>query len=208
MEKLWSACSTVDQDAEVGAYLRGRNLYPYSEESLDESRALPREYPWPKWWPQSWSSSWRLVIRAYEPNGDLGSLHARAIDGSEPKTRWPANCAASGLLFADHYGHALLKGDPDLAKGSDFDSVLICEGLADHLAAIRKTREARMACPIIGIASGGAQALAKVRWPVGTKFKVGTHPDKTGEKYVQQILAALPREADVRRIHLEEQGHE
>jgi len=80
--------------------------------ALDVARVLPdpKGYRWPTWWP-GWRDTWapyRLTVRAYEPDGTLAGLHARAVlpledmrpldltrtksDGTEepsPKTRWP-----------------------------------------------------------------------------------------------------------------------
>ena len=167
----------------------------------------------PRWWGARWPETHRLVVRAWEADGTLGSLHARAIvdlppNGTRkaPKTRWPrhpdyprASYDAAELLFACPLGQRLLRGEsvPNLA------AVLVCEGLTDWLASAAVFHESmewmdrdtggdypRIA--VFGAAAGGFNALRKVRWPEGDyEVWCGTDLDVAGTRYALQIAEAV-----------------
>lgn len=180
--------------------------------ALDVARVLPdpEGYRWPAWWPgyrDKWAP-YRLTVRAYEPDGTLAGLHARAVlpledmrplgltrtrrNGTEevsPKTRWPLGMDAGGLLMADPGGLAVLEADPEAVQG--LRGVMVCEGLTDLLRAASKVAEERLPLGVLAAAAGGFSALARVRWPPGLEVFTATDTDPAGDKYLDQIREAL-----------------
>lgn len=100
------------------------------------------------------------------------------------KTTWPKGYAATGLLFADAAGLALLRGCPV------HRDTLVVEGVTDLLRAAIVAP--RVPCAVIGFASGGAAALGDVRWPANARVGVATDPDKAGEEYADRVARAMP----------------
>lgn len=196
VESFWNACSPVTSTAhasQVALFLSRRRIFAPALAEIDLLRCAPLEHEWPAWWPARWSPTWRLVTRAYEPDGTLASVHARAVvDGASPKTRWPYDCRADGLLFADRLGVELLRGD-----AANFDRVLVVEGLTDLAAAAQLAVGKRVA--ILGITSGSAPALAKIRWPSGVPVWVGTDDDGPGERYARAVESSVPKRITVTR---------
>lgn len=170
----------------------------------------------PSWWGWRWPETYRLIVRAWEADGTLGSLHARAIvdlpkDGerSPPKTVWPRHPMrkdgmsydAAELLFACPLGLRLLRGEPlpNLA------AVMVCEGLTDWLSAaalFQNCMEDMARSPedsddyprivVFGAAAGGFQALRKVKWPEGDyEVWCGTDLDLAGTRYALQVAEAV-----------------
>lgn len=188
---------------EVSRYLESRAINPADVAALGLARATTAagSGEWPAWWPASWARSWRLIVRAYEADGRLASVHARAIDRSTPRTRWPLGCSARGLLFADGPGQSLLRGELD-DPGERLDGVLIVEGLTDWLSASLRVASSGRRMPVIGVTAGGPPAFARVRIPTGVPVIVATDADGAGDEYARQIRAALPPEVDVRRARV------
>jgi hypothetical protein len=193
---LWTACGSVadlrehqhDEDSRVIRFLADRGIHAGELGVLDIARVTPQphDYDWPAWWPQAWARSWRIVTLAYEADGIAVSLHARAIDGSTPKTRWPLRCASSGLLFANKIGHKMLCGIREPQR------ILVTEGMTDFLSASVMVANEGREHAVIGITSGSAQALSKVAWPPRVGVAIITHEDRAGETYATQVRAALP----------------
>lgn len=171
---------------------------------LDLARVLPLAgaATFPAWWPEAWASTWRLAVLAYEADGTVAGLHARAVrqlDGDAPKNRWPKGegiYSFSGLLFADVWGRALLQGHPP----GGLEGVLVTEGLTDLLAASLWCARSSRAFAVLGATSGGFGALARVRWPAGLPCYVATDGDEAGERYAAEVRAVLPRAVRVLRV--------
>lgn len=207
VEALWAACVRVDRtlihpdasDLAASGFLAQRRFFPLHVAGLDVARLLPlpEAFPYPAWWPARWVRTWRLAVPAYEPNGTLASLHARAVapvSGDDPKTRWPKDCDAGGLLMADAAGLALLRGE------STAEAAIVAEGLTDLIAfSLWSTRTGR-GWPVLAVTSGGARAFADVRWPAGAVCYVATDNDAQGDKYAAEVRAALPAAVKVRRV--------
>lgn len=193
VEAIWVASSSVaEATADVALFLLRRRLSLPDLSKLDLVRVAPLKYAWPSWWPETWAKSWRIVTRAYEADGKLASLHARAIDDASPKTRWPFNCRADGLIFGDAAGVALLRGD-----ARAFDRVLVVEGLTDMIAASLWAVGRRVA--VISVTSGSSAALMHVRWPSGVPVVVATDHDDAGNRYAAAVEAAVPKRISVAR---------
>jgi len=205
VKALWAACRPVDatsagdNPAELwpSLYLMDRCFHPTALAPLDIVRVAPLRYPWPKWWPSSWARHWRLVIRAFEPDGTPASLHARAVpaydddarpgDEPRPKTRWPFGCSATGLLFADPLGLALLRGEGP----NELRKVWIVEGLTDLASAAIEATGLPEPRAVLGAAQGGFSALAKVRWPDNVTIYAATDNDEKGNRYAKEIAETL-----------------
>ena len=112
----------------------------------------------------------------------------------KPKTLWPVKCSSERLLFADGGGVAVLKGDATAPK-----DVLIVEGLTDTLRGA--TVAPSVPCAVLGFTSGGAQALADVRWRRDMRLGVATDDDAAGDAYAEQVADAVrPLGIALRRI--------
>lgn len=173
------------------AYLRGRGFDVAGVSEM--CRILPAERErWPEWWPGSWAPTWRLAVLGVTASGTAESIHARAIDASTPKTRWPVGREASGLLFASTEGMALLTGWPSDRPPPE---VVVGEGLTGLLGA--GTRQRR---PVLCATSGGWSALRDVRWPSGSVVIIATDNDTAGDAYARKIREALPRTVRTRRV--------
>jgi hypothetical protein len=134
--------------------------------------------------------------------GEALDRHARRIVekcpacgwAPKPKTLWPVKCSSERLLFADAGGVAVLKGDTSAPK-----DVLIVEGLTDTLRGA--TVAPSVPCAVLGFTSGGAVALADVRWRRDMRLGVATDDDKAGEAYAEQVADAVrPLGVKLRRI--------
>jgi 5S rRNA maturation endonuclease (ribonuclease M5) len=180
-------------------YLAGRGLYAPALAALDLVRVtpLPESYAWPAWWPKAWTDSYRLVMRAYNSAGEFVSIHGRSIvPGLNPKTRWPKGYAA-GYLFADRRGAEFLRGNV-----GDTDRVIIVEGMTDTVAMALMVADAGRTDAVLGISSGSTKTLADVMWKTGIPVVSLMDPDEAGEKYAQEIRAAIPKGVDLRRARL------
>ena len=207
VERLWDMTTSVRKTlsrhrvGNVSVFLTLRKLERLDPALQKVVRVTPLDHDWPAWWPARWAKHFRLVTRAWEPDGRLGSLHARAVPLysrhefgkiiAEParKTTWPKGCQAGELLFADTLGHALLKGQ----RPDGIDKVLIVEGLTDLMRATHAVACGQMPVAVVGGTSGSWRALERVKWPHDLSFYVATDPDPTGHKYAQEIIDAIWR---------------
>lgn len=217
VEGLWKRCRPFDVvaessgsfDATAREFLASKGLLrmapAIAHADLARLTPPPEVGAWPAWWPAGRAWTWRLVVRAYEADGTLGSLHGRATCPPRPgqsKTLWPGPSAegerhtAGRLLFACPAALRLLRGD-----AADIHTVLICEGLTDWLAAAADCVEHRREdWAVLGGTSGSFPALGGVRWgsrPIRIVALVDR--DYAGDRYFAQIRNALPGR-DLRRV--------
>lgn len=206
VEALWAACRPLAEVPEVVRYLVNARRWPAAwvahAQLLDLARALPLDLSLPSWWPAAWAATWRLVVPAFEADGRIASIHARAIDpAATPKTLWPKDHEAGGLLFADPRGAALLRGETQELTG-----VLVTEGLTKTMAAALWAHQHGKPLAALGFTSGGARAFAEMRWPAGLPCYIATDSDTAGEKYAAEVREALPRSVRCLRLRLERKG--
>jgi hypothetical protein len=209
VKQFWDACRPIDPsdtsgiDLHVSQFLSERK---WSLEALARSgvaRLTPRpetDFDWPEWWPAGRTWLWRLVVPAYTPQGELASVHARAVtkpkDGM-PKVLWPKAYEASGLIMADRDGLLFLqrKAKPDI--------IIVCEGITDLIAAsMYKVHIPRKRVAILSCTSGGFPNLAKVFCPTSIQVFAATDEgdkDGTGNRYADQIARAFSP-VSVRRV--------
>ena len=189
-----------------------RRFWPLDDlGALDVARLLPPavEYDWPDWWPHNrrHRDAYRLACLAFEANGAIGSIHARAVRDDQTgssKTRWPAAGpgSAAGLIMAGPRGARLLR-----QKGDAVDAVFILEGITDLIAAeLVCSREGLTGVVCLAGAAGSWGAFGAIQWPDeirrGAPVYVRTDPDETGDKYAEQIARALwrPRPLNLQRL--------
>ena len=168
-------------DAEVLRWLSGRNIPTSAPAGV--LRGFRSD-----WWP--WDG-YPLVVPACTGTGEVVSMHGRSV--VDNTKRWPKGAEARELLFAPPPMRAWLRQDAPGPK-----ALVITEGLSDYL-----TWSSISSVPTLGMTSGSASALRLVTVERGTKVFVGTHGDKAGDRYAEEVADALAMRAVVRRLPLE-----
>ena len=166
-------------------------------------RVLPekKNYRWPAWWPGTWSSIYRLAVPAFDTNGQLASIHVRAIGDKQvkPKSRWPKGFEAGGLFLANKQGIELLRGNPS----KSLEGLLICEGITDMLRACCSVIHENMNIAVLSGTSGSFREMSKIVIPKNLNVYVATDPDEQGEQYASLIHKAVAPHT-VYRLNLDE----
>lgn len=176
-------------EARIWAEARG-----WRAETITAARVLAPMH-WPHWWP--WGSApWAVVVPAVDGDGVVRSLHARSIVADTcPKTRWPRDRRATGLLFADpDRARPMLRGDAVTVRG-----IVIAEGITDYIAACTAAQGLE-GIGVLGATSGGFAALADAL-PLGVPCWIATDADGAGERYATELRQRGPH-ADLRRVIL------
>jgi 5S rRNA maturation endonuclease (ribonuclease M5) len=205
---LWNACGPVSLVSSAGRYLASRGLMGQGLHGVDPMRwadvvrEAPAALPAPvEWWTGAWLRRWPLVFPAYDGNGRLASIQARAIDRTaEPKTRWPYRRSASGLLFADVMGVGFLRSRADGVSVEGLDGVVIVEGATDTLKMARVVEAADATLAVLGYAAGSKHALAQLDCPLTVPFIVATDDDEVGDRYAREVRQALDWRVPVFRM--------
>lgn len=181
---LFRNARRAHEDPEVADYLRSRGI---RRPDLCPAWALPRDFR-ANWWPAAWSRVWRLVVPAWGPQGQVRTLHARAIVPTEEgKSRWPLGCVSGATVFADAPGRRLLRGNVE-----GINCVIVCEGLTDFAkVSARATESGMLDAAVLGIENGSEPALRLIRIPDATRVCVAVDPDRDGNKYADAIAVAL-----------------
>ena len=185
-----NACTPAARTTDLGVldFMRSRGYGPNIPAGV-----LPHGWR-ARWYPQA--ATHRLIVPTYTGRGELVGFQGRDVrlpPDPKKKTAWPYGYDASGLLFSDPVAaRPLLRGE------SAPDDLLIAEGLTDFLSA---AQEADRSFGVLGVASGSASALRLVSIPPSTTVVVGTHDDKAGDRYHQEVADALSPRL-VRRIPL------
>lgn len=207
---LWAATLPVNRtnadpdvlDMGVAFFLSRRGWYAPALAALDLVRVtpLPDAYTWPSWWRREWALDHRLVMRAYDADGIVRSLHARSITpDAYPKTRWPRGYDAAPLLFANANGVAMLRRERTPGR------VVIVEGMPDTIAMSLACADDAPTWAVLGITNGSAPALGRVAWPQNVPVVLMLHDDDAGKKYADDARSAIPRTVDLRRAKLGDQ---
>ena len=194
---LWKASTPLPQmngcqeDQMVRDFLSFRkfDLDLLAQTGMVKAIPLRSQYNWPAWWPASWSPVWRLVTPAFEINGKVASLHARAVssNGIKPKSRWPKGCEANGLLLANKQGVRLLRGKQE----GELEALLICEGITDLFRASSAAIHEKMNVAILAGTSGSFSRINKISIPDNLDIVVCTDPDQAGDAYAETIKKNL-----------------
>lgn len=217
LESLWRASFPLDAvpsgldpswTGAVRVYLSTRG-FDMGWLTMPETRELarilppPERYPYPSWWPYP-PEVYRLALLAFEPDGNVASIQARAIRADLPakdKTRNPRDFSYAGTLFADGRGRDFLRavrGEETLAA---LEAVVVTEGLTDTL------KLAQVACrygrrwAVLGMVAGSVNAFRSLSaWPTRVPCWVATDGDEAGDRYALQVREALPEEVTVERV--------
>ena len=194
---LWKASKPLmkmngcREDQMVRDFLKLRNfdLELLNETGIVRATPLPNQHQWPKWWPSKWSPTWRLICPAFEANGKVASLHARAVIDKEvrPKSRWPMGCEANGLVLANKQGVSMLRGKPL----PDLEALLICEGITDLFRAATAAIHENMNIAILSGTSGSFSKIHEMLIPERLDIVICTDPDEAGEAYAQLLKKKL-----------------
>lgn len=202
--RLWSACQSVEESSTGGRYLSSRGFRLDGLPWLHLVREAPAVLPEPfAWWPTPWLQGWPLVFPAYDSRGHLASIHARAVSrATEPKTRWPYRCSASGLLFADIMGVTFLRQCSRGASVDGLDAVVVAEGATDTLKLSEVVDGGECAFAVLGYVAGSKQAFADIDWPVHVPCLVATDDDTAGDRYAAEVRRALDWRTSVFRVRV------
>lgn len=197
VEALWKASHPVNRtqinpdprDLAVAFFFAARRWWPPTIAQLDIVRVapLPNDFAWPSWWPPSWTSSWRLLTRGYTAKGEAVTLHARAVDDSEPKVRWPYGCSSSKVFLADALGAAVLRGEKQR-----LNAFVFVEGLSDIVTCAGDNFDLDRRFAFLGVTSSAMAGLAEVKAPAGVPQLIATHSDAAGDRFAASIKRYFP----------------
>lgn len=198
IEAFWGRLEPVSADSEVVAYLAGRKIDPDRVEVGDWARVLPDAGALPTWARcrgGSWrEASYRLVVPVFDAEGIMRSVRGWRVGGDHelPKRIPPVGHKANGLVLADTFGLAMLRGTRDPER------VVITEGEPDTLLWSTRSNDPKTA--ILGVLSGSWSDAFAARIPIGCDVCVRTHLDRAGDKYAAEIERSLRRRAFVWRL--------
>lgn len=228
---LWAACRPLNGPgcaAVAGDWLREvRGLDLDAVAALDLVRVLPDVYPWPGWIPWlgmergAWLALYRLAAPMYDAAGELRAIRFRAVnhvheldpDADPPRLRWrvlpverkalaPRGARLAGLVLADPWGLALLRGAREV-DGVPWDgAVLVAEGEIDLCAATSSAGRFRGGATFAAFAvvAGSWTAELAARIPDGARVTIATDADDAGDKYAEAVRASLAGRCKVRRM--------
>jgi hypothetical protein len=189
VQALWNAAKKLDDPSlttDSSTEYLFKHVFPAAKVDVGKlampgvARWLPSysEMPCTWWGSPRMADIYRLAVRAYEPNGVLGSLCAIAcaeavgVKTGQPInrqiTKWPRPWRTDGLLLADEVGLAVLQGRvPETLK-----AIFIADHALNFLITCATwsvpAGSSNAGMGVIGLASGAhVEDLASVRWPQG-----------------------------------------
>jgi len=193
VQGLWSASKKLNQlsdNDQALVFLRSRNLNLQSVSKSGVVRVTPDKlnYQWPEWWPAGRSFLWRLIVPAFNVDGEFVSLHTRAVDvpKSGPKTLWPKGFEAKGLFMPNRYAVKMIRKEE-----IDLDGLLFVEGITDFIKCSAEVEAQGLKLAVLGGTSGSFSSVSQLNIPKGLKIYIGTDPDEKGEEYAQTIRLQL-----------------
>lgn len=194
VRSLWEACTPVTIDIEVTNWLVGRALEPKKCAMEDVVRALPSGLEPPDWavFGRPWNQSGhRVIVPMYGPEGELETLHARALRPRDPKGRdkaaSPKGAQVAGTIMANNVGLDLLRRTEGQGIEAFNAMVLIAEGVPDFLTWATHTE----VYAVFGVIAGSWTDAFAECIPRDVRVLIRTHDDDTGHKYAQQIGETL-----------------
>jgi hypothetical protein len=98
-----------------------------------------------------------VVAPLYDASGAIANIQGRSVNGTTPKTLFPAGSKASGTLFAGRRGLDVLRG------GDPGAPVLLAEGLTDYLALSIASPIPVLSAPGTGMCASGIGPWARDR---------------------------------------------
>ncbi len=211
--ELWARCVPVVADAEVAAWLAGRDdgaIDPELVAALDLARALPADLAklprWARYKGKPWTQSGhRVVVQVWEADPDnagllrVAGLHARnilpkCIAENADDCPTPGRCGKhdkAGWPSGAQAVRLIFATTADPRGGLQL--VELAEGVPDwlRLALDRAARPERSA--VWGVTAGSASPELAELVPAGWPVVVRTHDDDAGNKYAEawrKLLAA------------------
>lgn len=208
----------LNREGRVEEWLDSRRISPVLCAELDLVRSrfscagLPADQPGDepdllRWLPVRYAA----VLATRDCDGQIQSLRYRAIEGEQPKSRAPGGYAAQGLLLADPFAVALLRGqapgEAEIWSSTTWDGdLVIVEGEMDFLTwathpnRIEPVTAGRSrSYAVVGLT--GATMMPQGLPPLvaqvlrrGRRAALRQHADKAGEKLLQSLLASLPED--------------
>lgn len=195
VDALWNACGPVSESEAATTYLDGRGIDAARVDALELGRVLPARGALPRWasyrGAAALSSTWRelgylLIVPMFDPEGSMRSVRAwRVAAGDGPKRLPPSGHKASGLVMADTFARAMLRGERTPER------VVVVEGEPDHYARCIVTRDPRTA--VLGIVSGSWSTAFAAKLPAGARVDIRTDADDAGDRYAAEIVASVKR---------------
>ena len=143
---------------------------------------------------QRWTrAGYRIVMALYSMRtGEIQSLQARSIrPHATPKTLLLRNIPVQGAVFTNERGLALIRGETDAS------TVILAEGLTDHLALTIHTDAAVFSAP------GASAAVSLMNsWIKGRRLVVALDRDAAGDAAAAEVMrrAFLLRTSSVQRL--------
>lgn len=193
---LLGACGPVSSDAEASAMLTGRGLDAELVDHHTLAVVLPASARVPRWasfrgvpWTRT---GHRLLVPMFDASGVLRTVRAwRVIDGDTPKRLPPGGYRASGVVMADEFALAMLRGTWTPRR------VVIFEGEPDFVA--HRTLAGGVLAARLGIVSGSWSDELAARIPEGAEVSIATDDDAAGERYATEIRTSLEGRCVVRQ---------
>lgn len=193
VHSLWAASKKLNQlekSDQALVFLRSRNLDLQSVSKSGVVRITPdrMQYQWPVWWPAGRSALWRLIVPAFNTDGEFVSLHTRAVDvpKSGPKTLWPKGFEAKSLFMPNRYAVKMIR-----KVDTPLDGLLFVEGITDFIKCSAEVESQDLKLAVLGGTSGSFGAVSQLNIPKDLKIYIGTDPDEKGEEYAQTIRLQL-----------------
>jgi hypothetical protein len=137
----------------------------------------------------------RCLVRLYDHDGELVSLHARnVISSATKKGAFPQGYNVGGLVMADDAGVQMLR------DGGLVGPLWLCEGVPDFLTLATYYGDAADPWPsVLGIVSASWTEGVAARVPSGARVVIATHHDQAGEAYADTIASTLEGRASLER---------
>ena len=194
--ETWERAAHACDDADVSRWLESRGLDPHRITDFSVARALVQKDV-PAWaalgrrpWPDA---GYRLIVPAYDANGSMRSLRARALSPDVPVKEVAASgFTSAGLILGEGSATAMLRGE------SAPDRVLVAEGVPDFLTWATRFSDAEELPPaVMGVFSGSWTAEMAARVPAGARVAVRTHDDAAGRGYANRVAESLGEKCNV-----------
>lgn len=194
--KLLAACVMVGDDAEATAMLaaRGIDAGRIDEEAriILPGATLPT---WARFHGRPWTETGhRLILPVSDADGEIRSVRAwRVVEGDSPKRLPPAGHKASGLVLADTFAVAMLRGTYKARR------VVVLEGEPDWLTWV--VARGNVLAARIGVVAGSWSSELASKVPDGAEVVIRTDADTAGTKYAIEIARSLEARCRVSRSH-------
>jgi hypothetical protein len=196
VEALWAIGEPASNHETVRRYLRSRAIDPEKVAVSDLARAIASSGALPRW-ARYQGRSWRdtghlLVLPMFDAAGGLTSVRAwRVIRADIPKRLPPAGHKASGLVMADAFALAWLRGTRAP------ETIVIVEGEPNFLSRCLVNKDPHAA--VLGIVSGSWSEAFAAKVPVGSRVILRTDDDDAGDRYANEIAETIKRRAFIWR---------